>query len=45
MNFPTEKLYSLERHKMFKCWKWTYSDPMLVGFITFIALFWRLMRG
>jgi len=32
---PTEKLYSLGRHKMFKCWKWSSSDPMLVGFIIF----------
>ena len=32
MNLPTEKLYSLGRHKMFKCWKWSSSDPMLVGF-------------
>ena len=45
MNLPTEKLYSLGRHKMFKCWKWSSSDPMLVRFIIFIALFWSLMRG
>ena len=45
MNLPTEKLYNLGRHKMFKCWKWSSSDPMLVGFIIFIALFWSLMRG
>ena len=30
---------------MFKCWKCSSSDPMLVGFIIFIALFWSLMRG
>jgi len=30
MNLPTEKLYSLGRDKMFKCWKWSSSDPMLV---------------
>jgi len=45
MNLPTEKLYSMGRHKMFECWKWSSSDPMLVGFIIFIALFWSLMRG
>jgi len=44
MNLPTEKLYILGRHKMFKCWKWSSSDPMLVGFIIFIALFWSLME-
>ena len=38
MNLPTEKLYSLGRHKMFKCWKCSSSGPMLVGFIIFIAL-------
>ena len=38
MNLPTEKLYSLGRHKMFKCWKCSSSDPMLVGFIVFIVI-------
>ena len=38
INLPTEKLYSLGRHKMFKCWKWSSSDPMLVGFIIFLQL-------
>jgi len=33
MNLPTEKLYSLGRHKMFKCWKCSSSDPELIGFI------------
>ena len=27
MNLPTEKLYRLGRHKMFKCWKCSSSDP------------------
>jgi len=27
MNLPTEKLYNLGRHKMFKCWKCSSSDP------------------
>jgi len=45
MNLPTEKLYSLGRHKMFNCWKYSSSHPMLVGFIIFIALFLSLMRG
>ena len=40
-----EKLYSLGRRKMFKCWKCSSSDPVLVGFITFIALFWNLKKG
>ena len=39
MNLLTEKLYSLGRHKMFKCWKCSSSDPELIGFIIFIALF------
>jgi len=43
MNLPTEKLYSLGRHKMFKCWKCSSSDPELIGFIIFIALFWSLV--
>jgi len=30
---------------MFKCWKWSFSDSMLVGFIIFGALFWSLIRG
>jgi len=30
MNLPTEKLYSLGRHKMFKCWKCSSSDPELI---------------
>ena len=30
MHLPTEKPYSLGRHKMFKCWKWSSSDPTLV---------------
>ena len=30
---------------MFKCWKCSSSDPVLVGFIIFIDLFWSLMRG
>jgi len=45
MNLPTEKLYSLGRHKMFKCWKCSSSDPELTGFIIFLALFWSLVRG
>jgi len=45
VNLPTEKQYCLGRHKMFKCWKFSSSDPVLVGFINFIALFWSLMRG
>jgi len=44
-NLSTEKLYSLGRPKMFKCWKCSSSDPELIGFIIFIALFWSLMRG
>jgi len=27
---------------MFKCWKCSSSDPELVGFIIFVALFWSL---
>ena len=42
MNLPTEKLYSLGRHEMFKCWKCSSSDTMLVGFITFIDLILEL---
>ena len=45
MNLPTERLYSLGRHKIFKCWKCSSSDPELIGFIIFIALFWSSMRG
>ena len=45
MNLPAEKLYSLGRHKMFKCWKCSSSDPMLVGFNIFITLFSSLMIG
>jgi len=29
---------------MFRCWKCYISDPVLVGFIIFIGLFWSLMR-
>ena len=45
MNLPTEKLSSLGRHKMFKCWKCSSSDPELIGFIIFIAVadtFWSV---
>jgi len=42
---PSEKLYNLGRHKMFKCWKCSSSDPELIGFINFIGLFWRLTTG
>ena len=45
MNLPTEKLYSLGRREMFKRWKCSSSDPELIGFIIFIALFWSLVRG
>ena len=45
MNLPTEKLYRLGRHKMFKCWKWSSIYPELIGFIIFIALFWSFVRG
>jgi len=45
MNLPSEKLHSLGRHKMFKCWKCSSGDPELIRFIVFIALFWSLMRG
>jgi len=30
---------------MFKCWKCSSTDRVLVGFIIHIALFWSLMRG
>jgi len=30
---------------MFKCWKGSSRDFVLVGFIVFIALFWSLTRG
>jgi len=45
MNLPTDKVYSLGRHEMFKCWKGSSRDAVLVGLISFIALFWSLMRG
>jgi len=32
MNLPTEKLYSLGRHKMFKCWKWSCSSDPTLGY-------------
>jgi len=42
---PTEKLYSLGRHKMFKCWKCSSSDPELIGFIIVWNYFrWRILR-
>ena len=44
MNLPTEKLYSLGRHKMFKCWKCSSSDPVLVGFIIFMLCHIGLVR-
>jgi len=45
MNLPTDMVYSLETHKMFKCWKGSPRDAVLVGRISFIALFWSLMKG
>jgi len=33
MNLPSDKVYSLGRHKMFKCWKGSYRDAVLVGLI------------
>jgi len=30
---------------MLKCWKCSSGDPVLVGSIIFIALFWSLIRG
>jgi len=45
MNLPTGNVFSLGKHKMFKCWKCSFRDPVLVGFIIFIALFCILMRG
>jgi len=30
---------------MFKFWKGSSRDAVLVGFISFIALFWSLMQG
>ena len=45
INLSTEKLYSLGRHKMFKCWNYSSRDAVLVGVISFIASFWSLMRG
>jgi len=29
---------------MFKCWKDSSRDAMLVGLISFIAVFWSLLR-
>jgi len=45
MNFLTDKAKSLGRRKMYRCWKDSFSDAGLVGLISFIALFWSLMRG
>jgi len=44
MNLPTEKPYSLGRHKMFTCWKCSSSDPELIGFIIFIASLYEKYR-
>jgi len=45
MNLPTDKVCSAGMHKMFKCWKDSSRDAILVDVISFIALFWSLMRG
>jgi len=45
MNLPTDKVYIFGRLKMFKFWKGSSRDFVLVGFIVFIALFWSLIRG
>jgi len=37
MNLPTENLYSLGRHMMFKCWKCSSIDPELIGVLMFLG--------
>ena len=39
---PTEKQCSLERHKMFKFWKGSSRDAVLIDLISVIGLFWSL---
>jgi len=41
MNLPTDKVKSLGRYKMFRCWKGSSIDAVLVGLISFISLFGR----
>jgi len=45
MNLTTDPVYSLGRHEMFECWNGSSRDDVLVGLISFIALFWSLMRA
>jgi len=41
MNMPTDRVQSLGSHKMFTCWKDSSRDVLLVGLLSFIALFWN----